>query len=441
MKTKYGVKLKTIKIKTKLIDLKYFNWSLFIALSLTALVPAIYQTIRTFLISTNTSVEGIDVIGQMEWFDLINETLLAFLVVPLYSVFNKLNDNKETFAKYAFKLGILIFIVYLIFQMGVFVYANSLVNHMNPDDVDINMVANYLRIETIAFMVSIIYSVSNVIFIIVGKKKNVYILLITNAVMLIISDFVLIPRYGVMGVAYSNILVNGVIGLMSIVLLMINKAIKVEVFKKEDFKTIINYFKVGFFSGCQQLLDNLIYAVMVVKMVNLVAEQGNYWVANNFIWGWLLIPITALIEIIKRDSKNYRELKQSNYYFIIGFVVILWLITIPLWNLFFKDIENLENYNEIFEITLKLFPFYIPYALCIIPDNIFIGLGKTYFNAVNSVIINIVYYGIFYILHLTNTINFTLNTIIIMFGCGNVFHMVISYIEQFVMVKRIKFEA
>ena len=62
---------------------------------------------------------------------------------------------------------------------------------------------------------------------------------------------------------------------------------------------------------------------MVVKMVNLVAEQGNYWVANNFIWGWLLIPITALIEIIKRDSKNYRELKQSNYYFIIGFVVIL----------------------------------------------------------------------------------------------------------------------
>ena len=274
MKTKYGVKLKTIKIKTKLIDLKYFNWSLFIALSLTALVPAIYQTIRTFLISTNTSVEGIDVIGQMEWFDLINETLLAFLVVPLYSVFNKLNDNKETFAKYAFKLGILIFIVYLIFQMGVFVYANNLVNHMNPDDVDINMVVNYLRIETIAFMVSIIYSVSNVIFIIVGKKKNVYILLITNAVMLIISDFVLIPRYGVMGVAYSNILVNGVIGLMSIVLLMINKAIKVEVFKKEDFKTIINYFKVGFFSGCQQLLDNLIYAVMVVKMVNLVAEQG-----------------------------------------------------------------------------------------------------------------------------------------------------------------------
>lgn len=428
------------KIKTKFLDLKYFNWSLFIALCLTALIPAIYQTLRTFLISTNTSVEGIDVIGQMEWFDLINETLLAFLVVPLYSVFNKLNNDKETFAKYAFKLGVLIFIFYLLFQVGVFIYANILVSHMNSNDVDISMVTNYLRIETIAFMVSIIYSVSNVIFIIIGKKKNVYVLLMTNAIMLIISDFILIPRFGVMGVAYSNILVNGVIGIISIVLLIINKAIKIELFKKEDIRPILNYMKVGIFSGSQQLLDNLIYAVMVVKMVNLVAEQGNYWVANNFIWGWLLIPITALAEIIKRDSNDYRKLRQSNYYFIISFVIIIWFITIPLWNLFFKDIEKLTNYKEIFNITLKLFPFYIAYALCIIPDNIFIGLGKTYFNTINSIIVNIIYYGIFYILYLTNTINFTLNTIIIMFGCGNVCHMVTSYVEQFIMVKKLKLE-
>lgn len=429
------------KIKNRLLYLKCFNWPLFIALCLTALVPAIYQTIRTFLISSNTLVEGIDVIGQMEWFDLINETLLAFLVVPLYSVFNKLNNDRESFAKYAFKLGIIILILYLLFQIGVFIYANVLVSNMNPNDVDINLVTNYLRIETIAFMVSIIYSVSNVIFIIIGKKGNVYILLVTNTIMLIISDFVLIPRYGIMGVAYSNILVNGIISLISITLLVTNKAINVEMFRRKDIKMLVNFFKVGLFSGCQQLLDNLIYALMVVKMVNLVSEQGNYWVANNFIWGWLLIPITALGEIIRRDSKNYGELRQSNYYLIVVFVVLLWLITIPLWTLFFKDIEKLANYHDIFEITLKLFPFYIAYSLCIIPDNIFIGLGKTYFNAINSMIINIVYYGIFYVLYLNNIIDFTLNTIIIMFGCGNVFHMFISYVEQFVMVKRIRLGA
>lgn len=50
---------------------------------------------------------------------------------------------------------------------------------------------------------------------------------------------------------------------------------------------------------------------MICKMVNMVAEQGNYWIANNFIWGWLLIPITALSEVIRRDCKDgYAKLKS-----------------------------------------------------------------------------------------------------------------------------------
>ena len=66
-----------------------------------------------------------------------------------------------------------------------------------------------------------------------------------------------------------------------------------------------------------------------------------------------------------------------------------------------------------------------------IPDSIFIGKGKTYLNAINSVLVNFVYYGIWYILYKTNTITFTINTIIYMFGFGMVFHMVISYIELY----------
>ena len=50
--------------------------------------------------------------------------------------------------------------------------------------------------------------------------------------------------------------------------------------------------------------------------MNLVAEQGNYWVANNFIWGWLLIPITALAEIIKRDSNDYRKLSLKKTFYL-----------------------------------------------------------------------------------------------------------------------------
>ena len=73
-------------LKTKLKLLKTFDWKLFISLVLVSLVPAIIQTIETFVISTNLSTSDIDIIGQIEWFDLIDETIRAFLIIPLLNL-------------------------------------------------------------------------------------------------------------------------------------------------------------------------------------------------------------------------------------------------------------------------------------------------------------------------------------------------------------------
>lgn len=174
-------------------------------------------------------------------------------------------------------------------------------------------------------------------------------------------------------------------------------------------------------------------------MVNMVSEQGNYWIANNFIWGWLLIPVTALSEVIRRDCKDgYLQLKQFNYYFIAFCIVVVWAFTIPLWTPFFRYAENLSNANEIFLICIKLAPFYIAYIGCAIIDNIFIGLGKTTYNAINSLIINLIYYGIFFILYLTNVLTFAMDTIILMFGFGIIVHLVVSLCEEKLFL--IKFE-
>ena len=42
-----------------------------------------------------------------------------------------------------------------------------------------------------------------------------------------------------------------------------------------------------------------------------------------------------------------------------------------------------------FSIAVRLVPFYVAYAGCAVIDNIFIGLGKTGYNAVNSLLINL----------------------------------------------------
>lgn len=207
-------------MKEKISGLKRFNWRLWTALCSLALIPAVYQTVKTFLISSGGGDDGFDIIGQMEWFDLINETLQAFLIVPLYSILNKILQNrKEDFAKSVFKTGLVSFALYIFFSIGVLIYGTVLIQAMNPTGIDLVVTRTYLRLETIAFMIGIVVSFVNVVFVVLGKDKNVYIFLGIRTVLSLIADFLLIPNFGVYGVAISNIIINTMLSVACILLL------------------------------------------------------------------------------------------------------------------------------------------------------------------------------------------------------------------------------
>ena len=373
-----------------------------------------------------------DIIAQMEWYDLIDETIKAFLIIPLYSILNRnFKNDKEKETSFVFSSLLVVFVLYFIFNMGIFIYGNSLISFMNPQEKDISTISLYLKLETIAFIIGIIPSFFNVVFVVGEKPKNVYVFMGIQVILGIIADFLLIPSIGVNGIAVSNMITNSILTIVGFIVLRLEKLIRLSVFKKSDGKEYLSWLKIGMFSGAQQFIDNIVYALMIGKMVNMVSEQGNYWVANNFIWGWLLIPVTALAEIIKTDCKEDDvAIIRSNYYLISLLIFIVWALTLPAWKPFLAYAEKLENAEHIFEILLKLVPFYIAYTLCLIPDSMFIGKGRTYLNAINSVLVNFVYYGIWFALYKMNSITFTIDTIILMFGFGMVFHMIISFIEQ-----------
>ena len=314
------------KIKAAFKNLKCFKWTLWVALCALALIPAIYQTVRTFLISTNTSADGIDIVGQMEWYDLIDETIKAFLIIPLYSILNKIfKESIEKGPSFIFKSFLIVFVLYVLFNIGMFIYGNSLISYMNPQENDISAISTYLKLETVAFMIGIIPSFFNMVFVVTEKTKNVYIFLGLQVFLGIIADFLLIPAMGVNGIAVSNMITNGVLAITGFVVLYIEKLIKFSLFKKSEGRLYLSWLKVGVFSGVQQFIDNIVYALMIGKMVNMVSEQGNYWVANNFIWGWLLIPVTAMVEIIKTDCKeDDKKMIRSNYYLLSLFIFVFW---------------------------------------------------------------------------------------------------------------------
>ena len=104
---------------------------------------------------------------------------------------------------------------------------------------------------------------------------------------------------------------------------------------------------------------------MIARMVNMVGEQGTYWVANNFIWGWLLLPVLQLGELIKRETATDENAVKNNslgYFIITAVICILWCVTIPLWKPFMTHVLNFSDVDKLFELVMVLLGFYMLYA-------------------------------------------------------------------------------
>ena len=232
---------------------------------------------------------------------------------------------------------------------------------------------------------------------------------------------------GVNGMAVSNIIVNIAILLIAFTLL---KREKIMIFTKSklSFTWIREWFHVGKFSGLESLLRNFAFMIMIIRMVNVVSEQGNYWITNSFIWQWLLLPALALADLVKKeigeDPNNIRS-KTFGYLMLASVFVIFWLISIPLWKPFLQFVMNVQEYNVVFEIVLIQTIFYLTFIFnsCIF-DSTFYGLGKTNYMLIQSICIDGFYYGIAFILYITGVFVPTLIGISLLFGIGMVMDLI-----------------
>lgn len=192
-----------------------------------------------------------------------------------------------------------------------------------------------------------------------------------------------------------------------------------------------NFFKVGSISGLESLVRNISYMLMVARMVNMVGEQGTYWVANNFIWGWMLLPIIQLGELIKQETAKDKNAVKNNtigYFAITAITCIIWVVTIPLYKPFMRNILGYSEVDKLFKLVMVLLVFYVLYAFQNVFDATFYGRGKTKYMLFESVVTNSIYYGAFFIIYICGVWKPTLIGIALMFGFGNAFDTIVSYL-------------
>ena len=287
-------------------SLKKLNWKLFISLMVMGLCPTIYNTVRVFLIGQLPGDWSFSIAGQLSWVNLLYEIIDEAIILPLYFFMGKVVEDKTEFTN-RIKTGLCISLgLYIVLSILVCIFAEPLLSIMATNRDILKESVAYIRIESIANIFILLTSFMLVCLITLGKEKLVYILTGAKLILNILFDVFFVStlkisaNLGVNGIGYSNILVNLILAGVSIYLLA-KEEILVFSKGKLSFAWIKEFIKIGGISGLESLVRNAAYMIMICRMVNVVNEQGTYWVANNFIWGWLLLPIIQLGELIKQE--------------------------------------------------------------------------------------------------------------------------------------------
>ena len=423
---------------------KNINHKLFISLLAMGLVPTIYTTLRVFWLGNLPGDWSYSIAGQLSWINLIYEVINEAIILPLFYFVGKvLSDKKELTNR--MKTGLLITLgIYILLSIFIMTCTNPLLKAMATDPSIIDASATYIRIEAIANVFGILSQFALVGLVTLGKDKLVYILTIVKLVSCVVLDLFLVSslscsaNLGVNGIGITNIIVNFLIFATTLLLLAKNG---VNVFNKEkmNFKWAKEFAKVGGISGLESFVRNLAYMVMIARMVNVVNEQGTYWVANNFIWGWLLLPITQLGELIKQETSTNKDAVKNNtlgYFTITTISILVWCVFIPIYKPFMQYVLNFSDVDKLFELVMVLFGFYVLYAIQNLFDATFYGLGKTHYMLFESVVTNSVYYGIAFILYVIEAWQPTLIGIVLLFGIGNAFDTIVSLGAYWFLLKR-----
>jgi len=411
------------------------NYRLLFSLLVIGFVPTLYTTLRTFFLGQFPSEYSYSVAGQLAWVNLLYEILNEAIIFPLFFFVGRVITKKEELTNCVRSGMFITFCIYSVLSLLIIILINPLLSFMATNKDIVTASAQYIRIESVAAVFSVLANFALVVLVALNRTGYLYILTFTRLILTVLFDIFLVSdldlslKLGVNGIGFSNIIVNILILILSMII-MEREDVRIFAKQKLSFTWTKGFLKVGGLSGLESFVRNIVYMLMIVRMVNVVNEQGTYWVANNFIWGWFLLPVTQLGEYIKRDvatDKTAIRQKSLGYFVITAVICFTWFITIPFWKPFMQNILGFDDVDKLFGLVMVLVGFYVVYAFQNIFDATFYGLGKTEYMLFESIITNVIYYGGAFILYVSGIWTPTLTGIALLFGIGTAFDGLVSF--------------
>ncbi len=424
--------------------IRLLDYRLFGVLLLSNFIPLIYSTTRVYFLGSLPETWGFNIASQVAWLNLVYEVLSEGLLLPLYFVLGKVVADRVKFAQRV-SLALLVTVsAYVLLSLVVLMFTKPMTQVMGQTAALRDATVSYIRLETIGILMSSVYAVVHIVLVLQKKERLLYKLLVMKTGLIIIFDSLFVSQLpvslqlGVNGVAWTNIAVNGFVVVFSLFWL---KRIGV------SFKLAFNFSSVRWTkewgvisvrSGIESLARNLAFIFMILKLVNEVQQSGVFWITNQFIWGWLLLPILTLGNLIKQDAAcNQGELGKRfhGYLQFTALVSLGWLISIPCWHWFIGTVMGVEQAQQVAALAQLLVGFYVVFAFNNILDSYFYGTGRTDLMLYQSLVVNGLFYGSAFFMYKAGYFIPSLVSIAVLFGVGIVVDAVVT-VMLFILMKR-----
>jgi len=365
------------------------------------------------------------------------EVVHEALMLPMFFLIGRFIHDDTSFSRVVSNGLLLIGALYASLSLLTIAFPEPMVRFMAQKDDLVSATVTYIRIETVGLTIAAFARYLTLVLITIKQDRRLLVLLAIQMGLSVLLDTFLVSslpfslHLGVNGIAFTNILVNAVLVTVSLLMLL---GCGVRPFGpgfRIDWSWLGDWSKVGGLSGLESFVRNAAFVLMVVRLVNVVQQQGTFWVMNNFIWGWLLFPILALGDLVKRDTAANEDAvltRTPAYVFLTVVVVGIWFLTIPAWQWFVSTVMGVPNAGIVSHLALISLAFYVVFAFNNIADSVFYGRGRTDLMLYQSLIVNLLFYGWAYILYRAGIYSPTLTKITVMLGAGIAFDSAITFI-------------
>ena len=427
-----------------------WDWSLFLFIFLFLGLPNVYQLYRVYLVGNELPDTGsLAIVSQWQFVGLVVEVFQEATVLAIFFFLgSQIRSGVNVQLDRAKSVFSFIFVASLVFSVCVFIFRDSFITLIGTSGEIQTQTREFLGISIFSIPFTILAAAIVVLFESLRLRTLVLIMAIVNVLLRFALDSLFFGGYGfsldagVVGVGWATLLASLGLFVVGFVLLLWAKEIRLGALKTmPTFADMRDYLRVALGSGTDSLIRNVAFFFMIIRIINTIGSEeiGGFWLANQIIWSFMLVPVLALADSAKAmvanaadDLVRVRELWQASMVITAG-MMIIWVVLVPAFpaaaGVLSDDSESIKWAVTAFGI---LFVPYVLFSFNTVMDSVFYGIGQTKYMAYQSIVTNGTVYLAAFLLYLSDVWNPTFEGVMLLFALGI---LVDSFLTMFFLLK------